>query len=150
MTRRMFGAGLGIGVLGLFLLTAACGHAETGGGGIAGGSVPAAGSRQGGMAIDFRSEPDPPKSGQNALQVDLKQPDGSPVTDANVKVVFSMPAMPSMNMPAMRSETTLTHDSAGRYRGTGDLSMAGTWNVAVTVSRGGAEVGTRNLSIVAK
>ena len=108
-----------------------------------------AGSRQG-LAIDFRSEPDPPKSGQNAVEVDVKNPDGTPVTDATVKVVFSMPAMPSMNMPAMKTETTLAHDSGGRYRGEGALQMAGTWNVNVMVSRGAEEIGSRNLSIVAK
>jgi hypothetical protein len=61
-----------------------------------------------------------------------------------------MPAMPSMNMPAMRSAVPLTHNAEGRYRGTGQLAMAGTWNVTVTASRGGQEIGRTNLSIVAK
>ena len=111
-------------------------------------AAPAAGGQ--GLAIDFRSQPDPPRSGQNAVEVDVKQPDGTPVTDATVKVVFSMPAMPSMNMPAMKTETTLAHDSGGRYRGAGELQMSGTWTVNVTVSRGAEEIGSRNLSIVAK
>lgn len=149
MSARVCRTGWGVWVLGLCLAVAACGRAETGGGGIGGVSVPAGGSSQG-VAIDFRSEPDPPKSGQNALEVAVKQPDGSPLTDATVKVVFSMPAMPAMNMPAMRTETTLAHDSGGRYRGTSDLAMAGTWTVSVTVSRGNEEIGSRNLSVVAK
>jgi hypothetical protein len=72
------------------------------------------------------------------------------VTDATVTTVFSMPAMPSMNMPAMRSTATLAHDAAGRYRGTGQLSMGGTWNVTVTVSRGPDELGRKTFSIIAK
>jgi hypothetical protein len=72
------------------------------------------------------------------------------VTDVAVTAVFSMPAMPAMNMPAMRSETTLTHVDGGRYRGTGQLSMAGTWNVTITATRAGEPVGRRRFSIVAK
>ena len=112
------------------------------------GNSPA--STTGAVAIEFVSEPDPPRSGDNALAVTVRQPDGSPVTDASVTAVFSMPAMPSMNMPAMRSETTLSHVEGGRYNGTGQLSMAGTWNVTVTVVRGSQELGSRRLSLVAK
>jgi hypothetical protein len=102
-----------------------------------------------GMEIDFRSESDPPKSGENVFEVAVKK-DGAPVSDASVTAVFSMPAMPSMNMPAMQSDASLAHEGEGRYKGTGQLSMAGTWNVLVKVSRGGEELGTKTLSIVAK
>lgn len=126
------------------LLFAAC----SGGGG---STTPAAqGTTTGaGMEIEFRSESDPPKSGDNGFEVMVKK-DGAAVSDAKVTAVFSMPAMPSMNMPAMRSDADLAHEGEGRYRGTGQLSMAGTWNVLVTVSRGGEELGTKTLSIVAK
>jgi len=102
-----------------------------------------------GMAIEFRSRTDPPASGENAVEVTVTK-DGVPVTDATVVVTFSMPAMPSMNMPEMRSDTTLTHDAGGRYRGTGVLSMAGTWNVVVKVSRGPDELGSHRLNVIAK
>jgi hypothetical protein len=103
-----------------------------------------------GIAIDFRSEPDPPRAGDNTFDVTVRQPDGSPVSDATVTTVFSMPAMPAMNMPAMRSAMTLAHGAAGRYRGTGQLSMGGTWNVTVTVSRGAEELGRKNFSVIAR
>jgi hypothetical protein len=103
-----------------------------------------------GVAIDFRSQPDPPKSGDNTIEVTVRQPDGSAVTDAAVTAIFSMPAMPTMNMPAMRSEAKLTHVEAGLYRGMGQLSMAGTWNVTVTATRDGEPVGRRSFSVVAK
>ena len=102
------------------------------------------------VIIELRSQPDPPKSGDNTFDVTVSQPDGSPVIDATVTTVFSMPAMPSMNMPAMRSTATLAHEASGRYRGTGQLSMSGTWNVTVTVSHGVEEIGRKNFSIVAK
>ena len=110
-------------------------------------AAPAPGQK---VAIAFRSEPDPLRSGDNAIEVMVTGPDGSPVTDATVKTVFSMPAMPSMNMPAMKSETPMTHEGGGRYRGNGQLSMAGTWNISIVVSRGSEELGSRNLSVVAK
>ncbi len=103
-----------------------------------------------GVAIDFRSEPDPPKSGDNAIEVTVKQPDGAPVTDAVVTAVFSMPAMPAMNMPAMRAEAKLAHVEGGLYRGMGQLAMAGTWNVTVTATRDGEPLGRRSFSVVAK
>jgi hypothetical protein len=156
VTERWNAAQRGVWMIVLCLFAAGCSVtgscSSTGGGGIGGVSVDvgSSGPATGGLAIDFRSEPDPPKSGSNALQVVVKDAEGKPVNDASVKVVFSMPAMPSMNMPAMRTETTLAPEADGRYKGTGDLSMAGTWNVAVTVSRGAEELGTRKLSIVAK
>jgi hypothetical protein len=104
----------------------------------------------GGVTVQFSSTPDPPASGTNAFEVAVHGPDGAPVTDATVTAVFSMPAMPSMNMPAMRSEAPLAHAGDGRYRGNGDLSMAGTWNVAVTVTREGAPVAVKRFSVVVK
>jgi Cu(I)/Ag(I) efflux system membrane fusion protein/cobalt-zinc-cadmium efflux system membrane fusion protein len=101
------------------------------------------------LTVTFASRPDPPAEGENAFEVTVVGSDGSPVTDATVTTVFSMPAMPSMNMPAMRSDATLAHEGDGRYRGTGRLEMGGTWNVAVTVARGSEELGTRRFSVVA-
>jgi hypothetical protein len=100
--------------------------------------------------VTFASEPDPPKSGDNGFVVTIKNADGTPVADAKVIAVFSMPPMPSMNMPAMRSDATLASQGGGVYRGSGQLSMAGTWNVTVSVSRAGTELGSAKFSIVAK
>jgi len=103
-----------------------------------------------GLNIRFQSRPDPPESGANTIEVSVSDRNGTPVTDATVTAVFSMPAMPAMNMPAMRSDAPLTHAGNGTYRGTGQLSMGGTWNVNVTVSRGAETLGTGRFSIVAK
>lgn len=102
------------------------------------------------MEITYKSDPDPPERGDNVLEVTVKRPDGTPVTDAAVTAVFSMPAMPSMNMPAMRTDATLTPTGGGTYRGTCQLSMGGTWNVTVNVARAGEQVAVKRFSVVAK
>jgi nitrogen fixation protein FixH len=128
------------------ILTLGCGQGQAP---AAGNAVPAATSTEG-VTIDFSSEPDPPKSGDNTIEVTVRQPDGTAITDAMVTAVFSMPAMPAMNMPAMRAEAKLTHVEGGRYQGMGQLAMAGTWNVTVTATRDGEPIGRRSFSIVAK
>ena len=128
------------------ILTLGCGQGQAP---AAGNAVPAATSTEG-VTIDFSSEPDPPKSGDNTIEVTVRQPDGTAITDAMVTAVFSMPAMPAMNMPAMRTEATLSHVEGGRYQGMGQLSMSGTWNVTVTATRDGEPIGRRSFSIVAK
>jgi YtkA-like protein len=102
-----------------------------------------------GMEIGVAIDPNPPTAGDNTIAVTVKK-DGAPVTDATVTTVFSMPAMPAMNMPEMRSSATLQPAGEGRYRGVGRLSMAGTWNVRVSVTRNGQELGTKTVSIVAR
>jgi len=101
-----------------------------------------------GLTISFKTI-DEPAQGANKLEAVVKQ-NGKPVTDATVAVTFRMPAMPNMNMPEMHSTTPLTHEKDGRYVGTGQLEMTGTWNVTVTVSRGGAQVGSSRFSLLAK
>jgi hypothetical protein len=113
--------------------------------------VSTGGTTQGALNISFVSRPDPPHTGNdNTIEVSVKQPDGTPVTDAEVVAVLSMPAMPTMNMPAMRSEAPLTHDGNGVYTGPAQVAMAGTWNVTVNVSRGGQKIASHNLSVIVK
>jgi nitrogen fixation protein FixH len=99
--------------------------------------------------ITFTSEPDPPRMGENAFEVMVMQ-DGQPVTDADVSVEFFMPAMPAMNMAEMKNTVTLKHEGAGRYRGTGNVMMAGDWDATVMAMRGGQELASRKLRVVAK
>jgi len=109
-------------------------------------AVPAAGQA---LAISFRTL-DAAAQGDNKVEVVVKQPDGKPVTDATVAVTFRMPAMPSMNMPEMHSTVSLASQGDGRYTGTGQLEMNGSWQVVVTVSRDGAQLGTQRFSLQAK
>ena len=100
-----------------------------------------------GLEVAFKSNPDPPRNGDNAIEVTVTDRAGMPVADATVEATFLMPAMPSMNMPAMRSNTTLAHQGNGRYTGTGQLSMAGTWTTTITVTRGGQPVARKTFSV---
>lgn len=102
------------------------------------------------VEITFTSQPDPPKSGENTFEVRVKGSDGKPVTDADVALNFHMAAMPSMNMPEMRNTVRLTHVNDGRYRGTGNVTMAGRWDVTVVVAKGGKEIGSHKVAITAK
>jgi hypothetical protein len=102
------------------------------------------------LDITFKSEPDPPKTGDNTFEVTVKGPDGKSITDADVSVNFYMAAMPSMNMPEMRNTVRLKHVKDGRYRGTGNVTMAGRWDVTIVVTKGGKEVGSRKVAITAK
>ncbi len=73
--------------------------------------------------------PNPPRTGENVVEVRVRDAEGRPVTDADIRVLLSMAPMPSMNMPAMRSEARLTHAGNGVYRGPATISMAGRWDV---------------------
>ena len=94
-------------------------------------------------------ESQPIKSGENTLEVMVMQ-GGQPVTDADVSVQFFMPAMPEMKMAEMKNTVPLTHEGAGRYRGTGNVMMAGKWDTTVMVMRGGQEIGSRTIEVTAK
>ena len=112
-------------------------------------SQPAVSATNQGLTIAFRTLESPAK-GDNEVEAVVKGADGKPVTDATVAATFRMPAMPSMNMPEMHTTASLAHQGDGRYLGTGQLVMAGTWNVTVTVSRDGAQLGSSRFTVLAK
>jgi nitrogen fixation protein FixH len=101
------------------------------------------------LDIVFTSSPKPTKIGENTFEVTVKDAAGQPVTDADVSVLLTMPAMPAMKMPAMRNEVKLKHAAAGKYAATGQVMMAGMWTVTVSVKQDGAEVGQKKLTLTA-
>ena len=87
------------------------------------------------VKITFRTTPSPPKgAAENAFHVIVTDAAGKPVSDAQVKVIFLMPAMPGMG--EMRSSADLAWNGR-EYAGKGGIPMAGPYNVVVEVSRGG-------------
>lgn len=112
--------------------------------------APAASADAAAPSIDvtFRTDPDPPHTGDNTFLVTVKDDKGQGIVDADVQVVLFMPAMPSMNMPAMKSETKLLAAGGGLYRGTGQVMTPGRWDVTVNVSRGGKQLGARQFAVV--
>ena len=113
------------------------------------GSAPVATANGQPLAITFRTLSSP-VTGDNKVEATVKTADGKPVTDANVSATFRMPPMPTMNMPEMHSTTALTHQGDGRYIGTGQLEMAGSWNVTVNVSRDGKQLASSRFTLQAK
>jgi Cu(I)/Ag(I) efflux system membrane fusion protein/cobalt-zinc-cadmium efflux system membrane fusion protein len=101
------------------------------------------------IGIDLSTEPDPPHKGANAVRVKLSWADGKPVTGAEVRASFFMAAMPAMGMAAMRDVATLADRGHGLYEGPVQLQTGGTWQVTVTVQRGGQMIATKQLSVSA-
>lgn len=102
------------------------------------------------MQIAATTDPSPARKGANTLRVALTGADGKPVTGAQVSVVFFMPAMPAMGMAAMRVPAVLHEKGNGQYEGSIQLDSSGTWEVSVTVQRGGQTVATKQLSVSAE
>jgi Cu(I)/Ag(I) efflux system membrane fusion protein/cobalt-zinc-cadmium efflux system membrane fusion protein len=99
------------------------------------------------MQIDFSTQPDPPRKGANTVRVKLTGPDGKPVIGAQVTATFLMPAMPAMGMAAKRAAVLLADQRNGFYEGPLQLESGGTWQVNVTVQRGGKVIASKQLSL---
>ncbi|MEK7333235.1 MAG: FixH family protein [Nitrospirota bacterium] len=84
--------------------------------------------------VAVKIDKNPPVVGDNNVSVEIKGEGGHHVTDAKVKVEYSMPAMPGM--PAMNYKTD-AELKGNEYKAKMNLSMAGSWNVAVKITRGG-------------
>jgi len=139
--------GVMLAVLTTALLTIGCGADQSDSGRPAAGNSPE--GNPDGLDITLRTDPDPVRTGENALEVVVTDR-GKPVTDARVSTEFFMAAMPSMNMPEMRDKTELAHQGEGVYRGKGQIVMGGSWDVTVRVTRGGQEIGTKKMTISAR
>ena len=101
------------------------------------------------IGIDLSTEPEPPHKGANTVRIKLTGADGKPVTGAEVRATFFMAAMPAMGMAAMRDVATLADKGTGLYEGPLHLQTGGTWQVTVTVQRGGQTIATKQLSVSA-
>ncbi|HKO05260.1 MAG TPA: efflux RND transporter periplasmic adaptor subunit [Candidatus Acidoferrales bacterium] len=97
--------------------------------------------------VEFSTDPATPRKGANVYRVKLTAAGGSPVTGAQVSVRSFMPAMPAMGMAAMNVSTPLLEKGGGVYEGPVSLESGGTWQIAVTATRNGAVVATRQLSL---
>ena len=117
---------------------------------IAAASQQSAATKKPTLDIMLTSKPSPPKTGDNTFEVMVKDPAGKPITDAEVTAMFVMAAMPAMKMPEMKNNVTLKHEKEGRYVGTGQVMMAGKWDVTVMVKRAGKEIGSKRFPVTAQ
>jgi RND family efflux transporter MFP subunit len=100
-----------------------------------------------GYKLTLRIDPDPPQAAkQNTLHVTLTDPAGKPVSDAQVRLTFTMPAMPAMNMPEMRNGVELKW-TGSNYTGPIQIMVAGGWNVAIEARRGNEVLATTQTHI---
>ena len=133
------------------VLALGCGGGEQNNTNTATAPAPGASSQTpaGNVEVTLTTQPDPPRMGETTFEA-MVMISGQPVTDADVSVELFMAAMPAMNMPEMRNSVALTHEGGGRYRGTGNVMMAGKWDTTVMVMRGGPEIGSRKIEVTAK
>lgn len=96
--------------------------------------------KAGDLNVAVRMDRNPAVMGDNGIFVTVKDSAGKEVTDAEVKVEYSMPAMPGM--PPMNYKTALVLKK-DTYEGAVDFSMAGPWNIAVKIARAGKTVSTK-------
>ena len=99
--------------------------------------------------IELTTTPSPAQKGSNSVRVKLTDPEGKPISGAEVTVTFFMAAMPSMNMPEMKTVIKGADKSDGVYEGKGDLGSAGMWEVTVTAQQNGKTIVTKKLTVKA-
>jgi membrane fusion protein, copper/silver efflux system len=100
--------------------------------------------------IEFSTDPSPVRKGANVYRVQLKNPDGIPLTGATVSVRSYMPGMREMGMAAMNAVTQLNEKGNGLYEGETKLESSGTWQITVTATKNGVLVATKQLTLLAQ
>jgi hypothetical protein len=112
------------------------------------------GKNGGGSAaqMEFHADADPLKAGEdNPFHAKLTDASGKPIADARVTVTLIMPAMPSMNMPEMKSSFELPWAAARQmYMGKGQPPMPGTWNVLVEATKNGSVIASSHTHLSAR
>ena len=83
--------------------------------------------------VEVKIDKNPPAVGKNNMEIEIEDAAGKHVTDAKVMVEYSMPAM--SGMPAMNYKAEAELKGEG-YKATMDLSMSGSWNVTIKITRG--------------
>src|SRR6266436_10074660 len=99
--------------------------------------------------IELTTPPSPAQKGSNTVRVKLTDPEGKPISGAEVTATFFMAAMPSMNMPEMKTIIKGMDKGAGVYEGEGNLGAGGMWEVTVTAKQNGQTIATKKLTVKA-
>ena len=94
----------------------------------------------GDLSVVVKMDKNPAVMGDNGAIVTIKDLAGKEVTDAEVKIEYSMPAM--SGMPAMNYQSALVLKEK-LYQGKMNFSMSGPWNIVVKIVRGGKTLSTK-------
>jgi Cu(I)/Ag(I) efflux system membrane fusion protein/cobalt-zinc-cadmium efflux system membrane fusion protein len=100
--------------------------------------------------IELSTEPAPPHKGNNIFRVKLTNKDGSPITGAQVAVIFYMAAMPAMGMAAMKTSVNCTETASGIYEGRGELDSGGSWQVTMQAQKNGQTLALKQFTVNAE
>ena len=96
--------------------------------------------KAGDLSLVVTMDKNPAVTGENGISVVVKDSAGKEVTDAGVKIEYTMPAMPGM--PPMNYGAVLAL-KGNVYQGKLNFSMAGPWNIVVKIVRSGKTVSTK-------
>lgn len=96
--------------------------------------------------VEVKIDRNPPVVGDNNVKVEIKDSAGKRVTDAKVVVDYGMPAMPGMPAMNYKTDAELKGDE---YKAKMNLSMSGSWNIAVKITRAG-KTSTMKFTVDAK
>ena len=89
--------------------------------------------KSGDYIVQIKIDKNPPVTGENKMDIAIKDTAGKNVTDATVAVDYGMPAMPGMGAMNYKTNTTLKNNS---YQATINFSMAGSWFINIKINRG--------------
>ncbi|MCL5022413.1 MAG: FixH family protein [Nitrospirae bacterium] len=84
--------------------------------------------------VAVKIDKNPPIVGDNNVSIEVTDGSGHHAKDAKVVLEYSMPPMPGMPAANYKANAELKGDG---YRATMKPSMAGSWNIAVKVTRAG-------------
>ena len=104
---------------------------------------------QSGATLTLTTKPSPLGLGQNLFEVTVANAKGQPIPNAEVAIVLLMPADPKTKHPEMRTEGKLNNVGGGKYSGIAIVSMAGDWDVTVTATRNGKQIGQKKQKLTA-
>ena len=96
--------------------------------------------------VEVKIDRNPPVVGDNNISIEIKGASGHHVRDAKVIVDYSMPAMPGMPPMNYKADAELKGDE---YKAKMNLSMSGSWNIAVKIARDG-KTSTMKFTVDAK
>jgi hypothetical protein len=90
--------------------------------------------KSGDYAIQVRIDRNPPVTGENKIDISIKDTAGKNVTDATVAIDYGMPAMPGMGAMNYKTTAGLKGD---HYLATINFAMAGPSFINIKITRGG-------------
>ena len=90
--------------------------------------------RVGDYEAEVRIDRSPPATGDNKIEIEIKDCEGKCITDAKVLVNYYMPPMPRMAPMNYITDAKLKGD---KYKATVSFIMSGPWIIAVKINHGG-------------